>query len=105
MKIIRIPDALHTLRPNAEYNLIGHEYAGLDWMDAEQTKPTESEINAEVLRLQADYDSKSYQRARAAEYPDFKLYLDGVVKGDQEQIQTYIDACLAVKAKYPKETV
>jgi len=29
-------------------------------------------------------------------------YLDGIVKNDQEQIQTYIDACLAVKAKYPK---
>ena len=105
MTIIRIPNALNTLRPNAKYNLIGHEYAGLDWMDAEQTKPTEAEINAEVLRLQADYDSKSYQRARAAEYPDFKLYLDGIVKGDQVQIQAYIDACQAVKAKYPKETV
>ena len=29
----------------------------------------------------------------------------GVVKDDQAQIQSYIDACLAVKAKYPKETV
>jgi len=37
-----------------------------------------------------------------AEYPDFRLYLDGVVKNDQQQIQDYIDACLAVKAKYPK---
>jgi hypothetical protein len=25
-----------------------------------------------------------------------------VVKGDQVQVQAYIDACLAVKAKYPK---
>jgi len=40
---------------------------------------------------------------RAKEYPDFKEYLDGIVKGDQQQIDKYIADCLAVKAKYPKE--
>jgi len=40
---------------------------------------------------------------RAKEYPDFKEYLDGIVKGDDAQIQMYINDCLAVKAKYPKE--
>jgi len=39
---------------------------------------------------------------RAAEYPPITDYIDGVVKGDQAQVQAYIDACLAVKAKYPK---
>lgn len=39
---------------------------------------------------------------RAAEYPPMADYLDGIVKGDQAQVQAYIDACLAVKAKYPK---
>jgi hypothetical protein len=29
-------------------------------------------------------------------------YLDGIVKGDDAQVQAYIDACLAVKNKYPK---
>jgi hypothetical protein len=46
--------------------------------------------------------SLTYQELRASEYPDFRLYLDGVVKNDQQQIQDYIDACLAVKEKYPK---
>lgn len=40
--------------------------------------------------------------ARADEYPPMSDYLDGIVKGDQVQVQTYIDACLAVKLKYPK---
>lgn len=44
----------------------------------------------------------TYTQLRAQEYPSITEYLDGVVKGDQEQIQAYIDACLAVKAKYPK---
>lgn len=39
---------------------------------------------------------------RAAEYPPIAEYIDGVVKGDQAQIDAYIAACLAVKAKYPK---
>ncbi len=45
----------------------------------------------------------TYAQLRAAEYPDYRDYLDGVVKGDQAQIDAYITACLAVKAKYPKE--
>jgi hypothetical protein len=44
----------------------------------------------------------TYAELRAAEYPDYRDYLDGVVKGDQEQIDAYIAACQAVKDKYPK---
>lgn len=47
-------------------------------------------------------DPLEYQRLRAAEYPPMSDYIDGIVKGDQAQVQAYIDACLAVKAKYPK---
>jgi hypothetical protein len=47
-------------------------------------------------------DNLGYAFKRGAEYPDFLDYLDGVVKGDQEQIDKYIADCLAVKAKYPK---
>lgn len=46
--------------------------------------------------------SEAYKEKRAAEYPDFRDYLDGIVKGDNTQVQAYIDACLAVKNKYPK---
>ena len=44
----------------------------------------------------------AHQHKRAREYPPITDYLDGIVKGDTEQVQAYIDACLAVKAKYPK---
>ena len=44
----------------------------------------------------------AYKDKRAAEYPSINDYVDGIVKGDQAQVQAYIDACLAVKAKYPK---
>ena len=44
----------------------------------------------------------TYAQKRVMEYPPMANYLDGVVKGDQEQIDKYITDCLAVKAKYPK---
>ena len=44
----------------------------------------------------------AYVHLRAMEYPALAEYLDGVVKGDQAQIEKYIADCLAVKAKYPK---
>ena len=92
-------EALLSLRPNAQWTLRGDD---LDWVDTEQTQPAEEEIQAEIVRLQAEYDSKEYQRNRAAEYPSITDYIDGVVKGDQAQIDKYIADCLAVKAKYPK---
>ena len=44
----------------------------------------------------------TYQELRAAAYPPISDYLDGIVKADLKQQQTYIDDCLAVKEKYPK---
>jgi hypothetical protein len=44
----------------------------------------------------------TYAQKRQAEYPPATDYLDGIVKNDTAQVQTYIDACNAVKAKYPK---
>ena len=66
-------------------------------------KPTEAQLNA--LEAQAnEVERLNLVKAnRANEYPDFKEYLDGIVKGDNVQVQKYINDCLAVKAKYPKE--
>jgi hypothetical protein len=52
--------------------------------------------------VNAYVDAHAYIAKRAAEYPPITDYLDGVVKGDQEQIDAYIAACQAVKTKYPK---
>jgi hypothetical protein len=66
-------------------------------------QPTEAQFNA--LESQANEVERLnlIKSNRAKEYPDFKDYLDGIVKGDQAQIDKYIADCLAVKAKYPKE--
>ena len=52
--------------------------------------------------VQSYINAHAHIEKRAKEYPPITDYLDGIVKGDQAQVQAYIDACLAVKAKYPK---
>ena len=50
-----------------------------------------------------DYvDAHAYIAKRASEFPPITDYIDGVVKGDQAQIDKYIADCLAVKARHPK---
>lgn len=97
-----ITHALQSLAPGAQWALDGHTYSGLTWLSEDIEQPTEEALIVEVARLQAEYDALEYQRLRAPEYPDFKDYLDGIVKGDQAQIDKYIADCAAVKAKYPK---
>ena len=91
-------DALLSLCPGAEWVLRGDD---LEWLDTQQTQPTEAEIQAEITRLQAEYDAKAYARSRAAEYPAIGDQLDalfhaGVFPAEMAaQIQ-------AIKDKYPK---
>jgi hypothetical protein len=66
--------------------------------DAEGNK-----IEIDMAAVNAWVDPNAYKYQRAEEYPPITDYIDGVVKGDQAQIDAYIAACLAVKAKYPKE--
>jgi hypothetical protein len=76
-------------------NIVG--ITGDDAFDIEGNAVTYDEA-----AVQAYMDSKAYIAKRQAEYPSFIDYLDGVVKGDQAQIDKYIADCNAVKAKYPK---
>jgi hypothetical protein len=61
-----------------------------------------NEVAYDKSAVQAYVDAHAYIAKRASEFPPITDYLDGVVKGDQAQIDKYIADCLAVKAKYPK---
>ena len=65
-----------------------------------QTPPSDAEIDAEIKRLQDEYDANEYQRSRASEYPPWneqldKIFHDGVAKWKSEMVQP-------IKDKYPK---
>jgi hypothetical protein len=61
-----------------------------------------NEVVLDLEAIESWVDPEAYVAKRKAEYPPITDYLDGVVKGDQAQIDKYIADCLAVKAKYPK---
>ena len=61
-----------------------------------------NEVAYDKDAVQAYVDAHAYIAKRASEFPPITDYIDGVVKGDQAQIDKYIADCLAVKAKYPK---
>ena len=63
-------------------------------------QPTEEEIDAEVIRLQAEDATQEYARNRESEYPDIKeqldyIYHNGLTKWKSDMIKP-------VKDKYPK---
>ena len=50
---ITIVEALIALKPKAQFVLRGDTYAGLEWLDKTQTKPTEEELNNKITELNA----------------------------------------------------
>ena len=69
--------------------------AGAFDKDGNKVVLNEAAVNAWV-------DPNAYKRLRAQAYPDYRDYLDGIVKGDAAQVQKYVDDCMAVKARFPK---
>jgi hypothetical protein len=66
-------------------------------------KPTLAQLDAYEAQANEVERLNQVKANRSKEYPDFREYLDGIVKGDNVQVQKYINDCLVVKAKYPKE--
>ena len=72
------------------------------WIEASEANIGDTYEEGLFIKSTPVVDPLAYQQLRAAKYPPMSDYLDGIVKGDSNQVQAYINACLAVKAKYPK---
>ena len=84
--------AIFALYPNV---VTIDDTAGSKDVDGNTVVIDEALVNAWV-------DPNAYKYARERAYPPSTDYLDGIVKGDQAQVDKYIADCLAVKAQYPK---
>ena len=97
MKISKINSIL-SLVPNAEVTVLGDD--SVQWHSPKIAPVTDVEINAEIVRLQAEYDAQEYARNRQAEYPSIQ---DLVVALYDTDDKTAIETKRAeVKAKHPK---
>jgi hypothetical protein len=101
-----IVDALHSLRPGAQWVLNGETYDGLVWHDTVQTKPTQAEIFNEIQRLQVEWDSNLYQRVREPLYPKIQDQLDmlwhAIDSGTLDQTSTFYTTIKEIKDANPK---
>lgn len=98
-RIFDIPAALTALCPGAQWVHRGTDYGGLEWLDQNQTKPTQEEVEAEIVRLQAEYDAQQYQRLRKEAYPPIADQLDILYHGGFDAWRTAIDE---IKEQFPK---
>ena len=94
--------ALASLRPGARWSMLGDV---ITWNDETQ-QPTEEEINAEILRLQAEHDAQEYARDRQAEYPSIDELVvalwENVIEERAASVIELEGLRQAVKTKYPK---
>jgi len=97
--------ALTSLCPTANFSA-SEENDGTNvqiyWADEVQTQPTDAEIQAEITRLQEEYDKNKYQRDRRSDYPDIGDQLDALYHAGAfpEDMAAKLKA---VKDKYPKK--
>jgi len=90
-------NAILSLVPNAE--VVVRDNNIVEWINPSVAPITDAEINAEILRLQADYDAKQYQRDRANAYPSIVDQLDTLYHGGYDAWKASIQA---IKNKFPK---
>ena len=102
-------DALNSLRPNAEWVLRGDE---LEWHDKIQTQPIDADIQAEITRLQTEWDSNKTMRdwkEKIAETDSgMPRYLEDLITDNSnliihEKMKTRYDEKVALRATQPKE--
>jgi hypothetical protein len=74
----------------------------VEWINPSTAPVTDAQIDAEVARLQAEYDAKQYQRDRASEYPSIQEQMDMQYWDAINGTTTWQDAINAVKQKFPK---
>ncbi len=91
--------AIYNLYPNV---VSIDDTAGAMDKDGNLVPVVQSDYEAEVARLQAEYNAQAYARARAEAYPNIAEQLDMMYHDQTEGSRTWLDAIEAVKEAHPK---
>ena len=70
--------------------------------DNNQIPPTKAEIDAEIVRMQAEYDAQEYARNRQTEYPTIEECVHAILDNDNNELDTLQAKRAEIKLKYPK---
>jgi hypothetical protein len=96
--MIDITKALLSLTPKAGWLIRNDE---ITWLDTTQTQPSQAEIEAEVTRLQTEYDSQAYARSRKQEYDKLNQW-EMQFDDNRDGTTTWVDSINEIKERFPK---
>ncbi len=94
-----ITKAILKINPNAVVSVSNNDINTIQWHNG-TTPISKADIEAKVVEVQADYDSKQYQRDRAKEYPSIVDQLDDIYHNG---IDAWKSTIKITKDKYPKD--
>ena len=92
-----IADACISLRPTAGVTIDN----GIIIWNNETNIPTDSEITAELTRLQTEYDSLAYARSRKQEYDKLNQW-EMQFDDNRDGTTTWVDSINEIKVRFPK---
>tara|TARA_R110002051_G_scaffold128994_2_gene202666 strand:- start:202 stop:510 length:309 start_codon:yes stop_codon:yes gene_type:complete len=98
-KITNRASAVSLLRPTAQFALRDDV---LEWYSEDLVQPTESEIDAKLVEMQAEYDAQEYARNRASAFPSIGDQMDMQYWDSVNGTTTWKDAIAKVKSDNPK---
>ena len=93
-------EAIRSLAPGAKFTNV-HDV--ITWYSDDITQPSDSDLDAEIVRLQAEYDSQEYARNRATAYASTGDQLDMQYWDSVNDTTTWKDHVASVKAQFPKQ--
>jgi hypothetical protein len=92
-------DALLILRPGAKWNVLGGK---IEWLDTEQTQPTEEEIVQKIAELKYTEEVEEYKKVRELAYPSSGEQFDKIF---HEGIDAWKVDIQAIKDAHPKAEI
>lgn len=99
--MITLVKILESMRPGADWTLVGDEYEGLEWLDKIQPKPTIQEIEAARAAVEQADLKKARDDARRAAFQSEAdpLFFKGQ-RGEATE-QEWLDKVAEIRATFP----
>lgn len=96
--MITVTEAIQSLNSSAQFSVGGNSIDSIKWLNG-TTEILKADIQAEIDRLNIEYDAQEYARNREGEYPTIQECVHAILDDDLTTLQ---EKRQAVKTKYPK---
>ena len=95
-----IIDAILKINPNAEVSVSSNDINTIIWENGTTPIP-KADIEAKMVKVQAEYDAEEWKRNRQAEYPTHEDCIHALLDGG-DTLTELQEKRQEIKAKYPK---